>query len=63
MRSHTLAIETGRHSKLKIEKQNRLCKYCDLNEVEDKQHFLLRCKLYETLHPNLLKAAALETNF
>ena len=30
--------------------------------MEDEQHFLLRCTLYETLHGNLLKATALETN-
>ena len=54
--------ETGRYSKPKIVKENRLCKYCDLNEVEDEQHFLLRCTLYDTLRRNLLKATALETN-
>ena len=32
------------------------------NEVEDEQHFLLRCTLYKTLRRNLLKATALETN-
>ena len=47
--SHSLAIETGRHSKPKIEKENRLCNFCYLNEVEDEQCFLLRCTLYETL--------------
>ena len=62
MSSHTLAIETGRHSKPKIAKENRLCKNCDLNEVEDEQHFLLRCTLYDTLRRNLLKVTALETN-
>ena len=62
MSSHTLAIETGRHSKPNIAKEKRLCKYCDLNEVEDEQHFLLRCTLYETLRKNLLKATALESN-
>ena len=62
MSSHTLAIETGRHSKSKIGKEKRLCKYCDLNEVEDEQRFLLRCTLYETLRKNLLKATALESN-
>ena len=30
--------------------------------MEDEQHFLLRCTLYETLRRNLLKATALETN-
>ena len=63
MSSHTLAIEleTGRHSKPKIAKVNRLFKCRDLNEVED-EHFLLRCTLYETLRRNLLEATALETN-
>ena len=29
--------------------------------MEDEQHFLLRCTLYETLRKNLLKATALES--
>ena len=60
--SHTLAIETGRNSKPEIQKENELCKYYGLNEVEDEQDFLLRCTLCETLRRNLLKAIGLETN-
>ena len=41
---------------------NRLRIYCDLNEVEDEQHFLLGCTLHEKLRRNLLKATAMETN-
>ena len=27
-------------------KENRICIYCKLNEVEDEMHFLLDCPLY-----------------
>ena len=42
--SHTLAIETGRHAKPKIAKEERKCRYCNLDDVEE--HFLLKCPLY-----------------
>ena len=42
MSSHTLAIETGRHAKPKIAKEERKCRYCNLDDVEDEEHFLLR---------------------
>ena len=44
--SHTLAIETGRHAKPKIAKEERTCRYCNLDDVEDEEHFLLKCPLY-----------------
>ena len=37
-----LAIETGRWTKTEVE--NRLCKQCTQNEIEDKKHFLFRCQ-------------------
>ena len=46
MSAHRLAIETGRHVKPKICKEERICKNCDLEEVEDESHFLLKCPLY-----------------
>ena len=45
MSSHTLAIETGRHAKPKIVKEERKCRYCNLDAVEDEEHFLLKCSL------------------
>ena len=44
---HPLEIETGRH--LKIERHERLCKVCTDGVIEDEEHFLLRCKLYDPL--------------
>ena len=29
-----------------INKEERICKNCDLDEVEDESHFLLKCPLY-----------------
>ena len=46
MSAHRLAIETGRHVRPKICKEERTCKNCDLEEVEDESHFLLKCPLY-----------------
>ena len=48
MSAHRLAIETGRHVRPNICKEERiiLCKNCDLEEVEDESHFLLKCPLY-----------------
>ena len=46
MSAHRLAIETGRHVKPKIGKEERICKNCALEEVEDESHFLLKCPLY-----------------
>ena len=46
MSAHRLAIETGRQVRPKICKEERICKNCDLGEVGDESHFLLKCPLY-----------------
>ena len=40
--SFKVAIVTGK--RLKIKKEERKCKFCDLNEVEDETHFFLQCR-------------------
>ena len=47
--SHNLAIETGRHGPVNVERSRRLCKYCNLQDIEDEYHFLLICPLYREL--------------
>ena len=42
--NHRLAIETGRWTK--TERENRLCKQCTQNEIEDENHFLFKCQKY-----------------
>ena len=42
--AHKLEIETGRYTNVAVE--NRICKCCALQHVENEQHFLLKCPLY-----------------
>ena len=45
--AHSLEIEVGRYSS--VPRENRLCKYCNLNVVESENHFLLTCPKYYDL--------------
>lgn len=45
--AHTLSIETGRYSKgKKLLREERICKFCNMNAMEDEIHFLTKCPLY-----------------
>ena len=44
--NHPLAIEKGRHKNPIIPREERLCELCDTMEIEDEDHFLLRCTSY-----------------
>ena len=48
---HVLEVEKGRHkpANTRKRKEERLCIYCDRNEVEDEKHFLYECTLYNEL--------------
>ena len=54
--NHRLEVEVGRWNK--IDRLNRICKYCDkVNNnkfVEDELHFLLKCPLYRELRLDLM---------
>jgi hypothetical protein len=43
--SHFLRIETGRYDN--IERENRICTFCNENEVDDEIHFLLKCECHK----------------
>ena len=62
MSSHTLAIETGRHAKPKIAKEERRCRYCNLDDVEDEKHFLLKCPLYNEERLSLFNSVVLNVS-
>ena len=46
-----LQIELGRYSKVDV--KDRLCTFCERNEVEDECHTLLRCDLYADIQNDL----------
>ena len=45
--AHDLGKESGRYSKNTTNRADRICTRCDINEVKDEFHFLLRCKLFK----------------
>ena len=50
--SHDLEIERGRYTN--TERNQRLCRLCDNNSIEDEYHFLLCCNQYRDLRETLL---------
>ena len=51
--AHNLNIEVGRHRN--IQRRNRLCQLCELNEVEDEFHFILQCPFYVEIRRKYIK--------
>ena len=51
--SHDLAIEKGRYSN--INRENRLCTYCNMNVIENEFNFLLVCPKYRHLRIKYFK--------
>ena len=51
--SHKLMIEKGRY--LNLERNQRVCSMCNLNDIEDEFHFILRCPAYNDLRKKYLK--------
>ncbi len=48
--NHKLQIELGRQIKpMKVPVQQRYCKLCNLDAVEDEDHFLLVCPTYQNV--------------
>ena len=55
--SHSLAIETGRHTKPAIPIEQRICRYCNNIVVDDELHFLLICPFNSTEREELIYKA------
>ena len=51
--SHSLAIESGRFNN--IDRNNRLCIFCNQNSVESEYHFLLVCQKYNNIRSKFIK--------
>ena len=52
--NHNLCIEVGRHCKPKVPREERLCKVCVQNEIEDEIHLLFHCTKYEYIRKQFL---------
>ena len=48
---HTLEIEKGGHKRggIGILKHERICNICKNGQIEDEEHFLLNCQVYNSL--------------
>ena len=59
-----LAIEMGRYTKPKTPLQDRICKFCSMNSIEDETHFLIDCDFHSDLRYDLFESASiLNANF
>ena len=53
MSSHNLNVESGRYrNELR---SNRICTLCNLNDIEDEFHFILKCPKYSELGNSYIK--------
>ena len=56
--AHPLRIEKGRYERLngkELSAEERICKYCNSNNVEDEYHFTMICDLYATKRIRMLQ--------
>ena len=44
---HDLEIEKGRRHRPVIPRENRICRFCNNNQIEDEIHFIFECTPYE----------------
>ena len=59
--TNRLRIEQGRYVKEAVE--DRVCLYCDSKQVEDENHFMLDCQVYEDLREVMWKKCEEATEF
>ena len=55
-----IKVETGRYKRPPIPRENRLCSICFI--VEDEEHVLLRCPLYQSIRINYSRIFDINTN-
>jgi hypothetical protein len=52
--NHTLAIETGRYTRPITPRNERICRLCLSDEIEDECHFLLYCNTFSDLRSSFI---------
>ena len=53
--SHCLMVETGRYSRPKIKRENRICTLCNTKEVEDERHLIFHFNGYSELRKTFFR--------
>ena len=51
--SHNLKIESGRFHN--VTRRNRICNLCQLQDIEDEFHFILKCPIYNEYRQKFVK--------
>ena len=45
--SHNLRIETGRHGRVRVPRNERVCIHCNLQTIDDEYHFIIECLCHQ----------------
>ena len=53
--SHTLRIQTGRYGRNRLERNERLCMYCDNRLIDDEYHFICECPKLDYIRAKYIK--------
>ena len=53
--SHTLRIQTGRYGRNRLERNERLCIYCDSRLIDDEYHFICECPTLDYIRAKYIK--------
>ena len=53
--SHTLRIQTGRYGRHRIERNERLCIFCENRQIDDEYHFICECPIFNNLRGLYIK--------
>ena len=53
--SHNLHIERGRHCRPITPRNERLCNFCSLDQVNEEKHLLMACKFHSAERQSLLE--------
>ena len=62
--AHQLRIELGRYSvPKKTPLEERICQYCNSNQIEDEKHFVMNCPLYASDRQSLFSSLGKFTSF
>ena len=60
--NHTLMIEKGRHMTPKMDRNERKCYFCK-TEVENEEHFMIKCPLYTPKRQELESACRIHSKW